>query len=74
MAHQANKCYCTCDLIVGDHAWLPTEDLPLVSGLSRKLSSRFIGPYKVIKQINPVILSWCFLFLSICIQFFAVLS
>ena len=43
-----------CDLVVGDHAWLSTEHLPLVSGLSRKLSSRFIGPYKVIEQINPV--------------------
>ena len=49
MAHQANKHHCDCDLVVGDHAWLSTEHLPLVSGLSRKLSSRFIGPYKVIE-------------------------
>ena len=54
MAHQANKHRSDCDLVVGDHAWLSTEHLPLVSGLSRKLASRFIGPYKVIEQINPV--------------------
>ena len=54
MAHQANKHRRDCDLVVGDHAWLSTEHLPLVSGLSRKLASRFIGPYKVIEQINPV--------------------
>ena len=28
------------------------EHLPLVSGLSRKLASRFIGSYKMIEKIN----------------------
>ena len=41
-------------LVIGNHAWLSTEHLPLVSGLSRKLASCFIGPYKVIEQIDPV--------------------
>ena len=54
MAHQASKHHCDCDLVVGDHAWLSTEHLPLVSGLIRELASRFIGVYKVIKQINFV--------------------
>ena len=49
MAHQANKHRRDCDLVVGDHAWLSTGHLFLVSRLSRKLSSHFIGLYKVIK-------------------------
>ena len=53
VAHQANKRCHNCNL-VGDYAWLPTEHLPLVSGIIRKLSSRFIGLYTVIEQINPV--------------------
>ena len=54
MAHQSNKYRRDCDLVVVDHTQLCTEHLPLVSGLSRKLGSYFIGPYKVIEQINPV--------------------
>ena len=53
MTYQANKHYHNCDL-VDDHAWLSTEHLPLVSGLSRKLSNHFIGQCKVIEYINPV--------------------
>ena len=45
MAHQANKHCRDCDFVVGDHAWLSTKHLPLVSRLSRKLASCFIGPY-----------------------------
>ena len=54
MTHQANKQCRYCDSFIGDHAWLSTEHLLLVSGLSRKLANRFIGPYKVIQQINSV--------------------
>ena len=54
MAHQANKHNRDCYLVVGDHAWLFTEHLPLVSRLSRKLASCFVGLYKVIKHINPI--------------------
>ena len=66
MAHQANK-YCRhYDLVIGNNAWLFTEHLPLVSRLSRKLASRFISPFKVIKQINPVSFKLSFL-LGVCI-------
>ena len=64
MAHQANKHHRNCGILISDHAWLSTEHLPLVSGLSRKLASRFISPCKVIEQINPInfklelLLSW----------------
>ena len=54
MAHQANKHHHDCDLVVNNYALLSTEHLHLVSGLSRKLSSRFIGSNKVIKQTNLV--------------------
>ena len=54
MAQQAHKHCHDCDLVVSNHAWLSTEHLPLVFGLSGKLANRFIGPHKVIKQINPV--------------------
>ena len=54
MAHQANKNCCKCDLVIGEHAWLSTEHLPLVSGLIRKLESYFIGPFKVIGLINSI--------------------
>ena len=54
MAHQTNKHHRDFNLVVGDHAWLSTEHLFLVSALSKKLASRFIGLFKVIKQINPV--------------------
>ena len=41
MTHQANKHHC--NLVVGNYAQLSTEHLFLVSGLSRKLASYFIG-------------------------------
>ena len=42
MANQANKHCCYCDIVVGDHAWLSTEYLLLVSWLSKKLAICFI--------------------------------
>ena len=75
MAHQANKHYHDYDLVVVDYTGYSTEHLPLVYELSGKLDSHFIGPNKVIKQINPVsFLSWSFLLLRIGIQFSTVLS
>ena len=54
MAYKVNKHHCNSVFVIGGHAWLSTEHLPLVYRLSKKLFSHFIGPYKVIKQINPV--------------------
>lgn len=37
----------------GDRVWLSTKDLKNMPG-SHKLNARFIGPYTILRQINPV--------------------
>lgn len=37
----------------GDLVWLSTRDMPCCSG-TRKLLLRYMGPYKIIKQVNEV--------------------
>jgi hypothetical protein len=46
--------YDKCPYQVGDSCWLSTKHLKLKTTGSRKLVPRFVGPYKVIKVVNPV--------------------
>ena len=39
---------------VGRLAWLSSEHLALVTGLSRKLTDRFVGPFEVLEQVGVV--------------------
>ena len=52
MFHANKKC-CTSDkYYVGDHVYLSTQNLTLPRGRARKLVSKYIGPYKVVKAHN----------------------
>ena len=54
MATQANKHRRIVPFREGSYVWLSTEHLRLPSGLSRKLASKFVGPFLISSQINPV--------------------
>ena len=54
MEKQVNKHRRAIDFTVGDLVWLKTEHLALGASLSRKLAPKWIGPYKIVQEINPV--------------------
>ena len=54
MADYANQYCCEVTFAADSYAWLSTDHLKLPTNLSQKLASRYIGPFKVIEQINPV--------------------
>ena len=55
IADYANQHRCEATFIVDSYVWLSTDHLKLPKDLSRKLASHYIGPFKVIDQINPVV-------------------
>ena len=57
MAKHANQCHRPADVVVGGYAWLSTEHLKLVPGLSRKLAAKFAGPFRVVAAVSTV--SFC---------------
>ena len=54
MTHQANKHRRAIHYAEGDLAWLRTDHLVLPRGLTRKFASKWIGPFKIVKVVNPV--------------------
>ena len=54
MANYANQHHCEVTFVVDSYACLSTDHLKLPTDLSRKLAFRYVGPFKVIDQINPV--------------------
>ena len=57
MAKHANWRRRPADVVIGGYAWLSTEHLKLAPGLSRKLASKFVGPFRVIAAVGTV--SFC---------------
>ena len=39
---------------VGDYVWLSSEHLRLLPSLSRKLTAKFVGPFRISQVINLV--------------------
>ena len=54
MEKYVNKHRRAVDFSVGDLVWLKTEHLPLGAHLSRKLAPKWVGPFKILQEINPV--------------------
>jgi hypothetical protein len=54
MSAYANRSRREVDFGVGSLVWLKTDHLHLPVVLTRKLAPRFIGPYKILQQVNPV--------------------
>ena len=54
MSDYANWHHCKVVFAVDSFAWFSTDHLKLPTHLSWKLASCYVGPFKVIDQINPV--------------------
>ena len=54
MAKHANRHHRSAKIIIGGCAWLSTEHLKLVPGLSQKLAAEFVGPFWVIAAVGAV--------------------
>ena len=54
MAAYANRSRRAIDVTVGQFAWLSTAHLRLPAKLSRKLASRWAGPFQVLAQVGAV--------------------
>ena len=50
--HANKKCHASDEYHVGDHMYLSIQNLTLPKGRARKLVSKYIGPYKVLKAHN----------------------
>ena len=42
------------NVVVGGYAWLSTEHLKLAPGLSRKLATKFVGPFCVLAAVGAM--------------------
>ena len=50
--HASKKCHASDLYHVGDHMYLSTQNLTPPKGRVRKLLSKYIGPYKIVKAHN----------------------
>ena len=70
MADYANQHCCEVTFAVDSYAWLSTDHLKLPTNLSQKLASHYVGPFKVIEQINPVAFVFCCLMVGRYMMYF----
>ena len=54
MAKHANRRRRPANIVVGGYAWLSTEHLKYVPGLSHKLAAKFVGPFWVIAAVGAM--------------------
>ena len=54
MQRSANKKRRDVQFAEGELVWVKTDHLNLPSGLSRKLAAKWIGPFPILKVVNPV--------------------
>src|SRR6476620_4711909 len=61
-AHYANQRRRDSSFEEGEMVWLSTQNLKLPADTTRKLSTRYTGPFKILEAIGPKsIISWTYL-------------